>query len=101
LATAVRSLNRLFKTGISFTFYTSLTISVAMSAVIGYGGSLIGIVILLIIATGIGPGHECSMCWIADDVRNLLPLFLKCCESSRFRNHVLCEEPQSFGELCP
>ncbi len=38
LGTAVRSLNRLFKTGISFTFYTSLTIGVAMSAVIGYGG---------------------------------------------------------------
>ncbi len=38
LGTAVRSLNRLFKTGISFTFYTSLTIGMAMSAVIGYGG---------------------------------------------------------------
>lgn len=38
LGTGVRSLNKLFKTGISFTFYTSLTIGVAMSAVIGYGG---------------------------------------------------------------
>lgn len=38
LGTSVRSLNRLFRTGVSFTFYTSLTIGVAMSAVIGYGG---------------------------------------------------------------
>jgi ABC-type multidrug transport system fused ATPase/permease subunit len=38
LGMSVRSLNRLFGTGISFTFYTSLTIGVAMSAVIGYGG---------------------------------------------------------------
>lgn len=38
LGTAVRSLNKLFKTGISFTFYTSLTIGVGMSAVIGFGG---------------------------------------------------------------
>ena len=38
LGTSVRSLNRLFRTGISFTFYTSLTIGGAMSAVIGYGG---------------------------------------------------------------
>jgi ABC-type multidrug transport system fused ATPase/permease subunit len=38
LGTSVRSLNRLVRTGVSFTFYTSLTIGVAMSAVIGYGG---------------------------------------------------------------
>jgi len=38
LGTSVRSLNRLFRTGVSFTFYTSLTIGMAMSAVIGYGG---------------------------------------------------------------
>ena len=38
LGTSVRSLNRLFRTGVSFTFYTSLTIGLAMSAVIGYGG---------------------------------------------------------------
>ena len=38
LATTVRSYNRLFTTGISFTFYTSLTIGLAMSAVIGLGG---------------------------------------------------------------
>jgi ABC-type multidrug transport system fused ATPase/permease subunit len=38
LGTSVRSLNKLFRTGVSFTFYTSLTIGVAMSAVIGYGG---------------------------------------------------------------
>jgi ABC-type multidrug transport system fused ATPase/permease subunit len=38
LGTTVRSHNRLFRTGVSFTFYTSLTIGLAMSAVIGYGG---------------------------------------------------------------
>lgn len=38
LAVMVRAHNRLFRTGISFTFYTSLTIALAMSAVIGYGG---------------------------------------------------------------
>jgi ABC-type multidrug transport system fused ATPase/permease subunit len=38
LAVMVRSHNRLFRTGVSFTFYTSLTIGLAMSAVIGYGG---------------------------------------------------------------
>ena len=38
LGVMVRSHNRLFRTGISFTFYTSLTIGLAMSAVIGYGG---------------------------------------------------------------
>jgi len=38
LGVMVRSHNRLFRTGVSFTFYTSLTIGVAMSAVIGYGG---------------------------------------------------------------
>jgi ABC-type multidrug transport system fused ATPase/permease subunit len=37
LGVTVRSHNRLFRTGVSFTFYTSLTIGVAMSAVIGYG----------------------------------------------------------------
>jgi ABC-type multidrug transport system fused ATPase/permease subunit len=38
LGTSVRSLARLFQTGVSFTFFTSLTIGLAMSAVIGYGG---------------------------------------------------------------
>lgn len=38
LAASVRSLNRLFGTGVAFTFYTNLTIGLAMSAVIGYGG---------------------------------------------------------------
>lgn len=38
LGTTVRSYNRLFRTGVSFTFYTSLTIGLAMSAVIGLGG---------------------------------------------------------------
>ena len=38
LGTSVRSLTRLFRTGVSFTFYTSLTIGLAMAAVIGYGG---------------------------------------------------------------
>ncbi len=38
LSATVRSHNRLFRTGVSFTFYTSLTIGLAMSAVIGYGG---------------------------------------------------------------
>jgi ABC-type multidrug transport system fused ATPase/permease subunit len=38
LGTSARSLARLFRTGVSFTFYTSLTIASAMSAVIGYGG---------------------------------------------------------------
>jgi len=38
LGTSLRSFNRLFRTGVLFTFCTSLTIGVAMSAVIGYGG---------------------------------------------------------------
>jgi ABC-type multidrug transport system fused ATPase/permease subunit len=38
LGDTVRSLTKLFRTGVSFTFFTSLTIGVAMSAVIGYGG---------------------------------------------------------------
>jgi ABC-type multidrug transport system fused ATPase/permease subunit len=38
LGTSVRSLARLFRTGVSFTFFTSLTIGLAMSSVIGYGG---------------------------------------------------------------
>ena len=38
LATTVRSSNRLFTTGVAFTFYTSLAIGLAMSAVIGLGG---------------------------------------------------------------
>ena len=38
LGVSVRSLARLFRTGVSFTFYTSLTIGLAMAAVIGYGG---------------------------------------------------------------
>jgi ABC-type multidrug transport system fused ATPase/permease subunit len=38
LAATVRSYNRLFTSGVSFTFYTSLTIGLAMSAVIGLGG---------------------------------------------------------------
>lgn len=38
LGASVRSLARLFRTGVSFTFYTSLTIGLAMAAVIGYGG---------------------------------------------------------------
>jgi ABC-type multidrug transport system fused ATPase/permease subunit len=38
LGVTVRSHNRLFRTGVAFTFYTSLTIGLAMSAVIGYGG---------------------------------------------------------------
>jgi len=37
LATTVRSYNRVFMTGIWFTFYTSLTIGLAMAAVIGLG----------------------------------------------------------------
>jgi ABC-type bacteriocin/lantibiotic exporter with double-glycine peptidase domain len=38
LGTTVRSYNKLFRTGVFFTFYTSLTIGLAMSAVIGLGG---------------------------------------------------------------
>lgn len=38
LGTTVRSFNQLFRTGVSFSFYTSLTIGVATSAVIGLGG---------------------------------------------------------------
>jgi ABC-type multidrug transport system fused ATPase/permease subunit len=38
LATTFRSYNRLFRAGVTFTFYTSLTIGLAMSAVIGLGG---------------------------------------------------------------
>jgi ABC-type multidrug transport system fused ATPase/permease subunit len=38
LGARVRSFDRFFRTGVSFTFYTSLTVGLAMSAVIGYGG---------------------------------------------------------------
>ena len=38
LGVTVRLQNRLFRTGVSFTFYTSLTVGLAMSGVIGYGG---------------------------------------------------------------
>jgi ABC-type multidrug transport system fused ATPase/permease subunit len=38
LATTVRSHAKLFRTGVSFTFYTSLTVGLAMSAVIACGG---------------------------------------------------------------
>jgi ABC-type multidrug transport system fused ATPase/permease subunit len=38
LGTTVRSYNQLFKTGVWFTFCTSLTVGIAMSAVIGLGG---------------------------------------------------------------
>ncbi|MBI3476430.1 MAG: ABC transporter ATP-binding protein [Acidobacteria bacterium] len=38
LGASVRSLTRLFRTGVWFTFFTSLTIGLAMSGVIGYGG---------------------------------------------------------------
>lgn len=38
LGTTLRSYNKLFRTGFSFTFCTSLTIGLAMSAVIGLGG---------------------------------------------------------------
>jgi len=38
LGARVRSLNRFFRTGVSFSFYTSLTVGLAMSAVVGYGG---------------------------------------------------------------
>jgi ABC-type bacteriocin/lantibiotic exporter with double-glycine peptidase domain len=38
LAWSVRSQERLFRTGVWFTLYTSLAVVVAMSAVIGYGG---------------------------------------------------------------
>jgi ABC-type multidrug transport system fused ATPase/permease subunit len=38
LGLSVRSFNRLFRTGVFFTFYTSLTMGVALSAVVGYGG---------------------------------------------------------------
>jgi ABC-type multidrug transport system fused ATPase/permease subunit len=38
LGTSVRSLVRLFRNGVWFTFYTSLSIALAMSAVVGYGG---------------------------------------------------------------
>jgi ABC-type multidrug transport system fused ATPase/permease subunit len=38
LATTIRSYNQLFRTGLWFTFSTSLTIGLAMSAVIGLGG---------------------------------------------------------------
>ena len=38
LGSSVRSLIRLFRTGVSFTFFTSLTIGLAMASVIGYGG---------------------------------------------------------------
>jgi ABC-type multidrug transport system fused ATPase/permease subunit len=38
LGTTLRSSNQLFRTGISFTFSTSLTVGLAMAAVIGSGG---------------------------------------------------------------
>jgi len=38
LGASLRSFNRLFRTGVLFTFCTSLTIGLAMSAVIWYGG---------------------------------------------------------------
>lgn len=38
LGTSARSMAKLFRTGIWFTFYTSLTIALAMAAVVGYGG---------------------------------------------------------------
>jgi len=38
LGCSVRSLAKLFRTGVSFTFFTSLTVGLAMAAVIGYGG---------------------------------------------------------------
>jgi ABC-type bacteriocin/lantibiotic exporter with double-glycine peptidase domain len=38
LGRAARSLVGLFRTGVRFTIYTSLTITLAMSAVVGYGG---------------------------------------------------------------
>jgi ABC-type bacteriocin/lantibiotic exporter with double-glycine peptidase domain len=38
LGTSIRSLVRLFRTGVWLTFYTSLTIACAMSAIVGYGG---------------------------------------------------------------
>jgi len=38
LGTKIHSYNRLYRTGVSFTFHTSLIIGLAMSVVIGYGG---------------------------------------------------------------
>jgi ATP-binding cassette, subfamily B, bacterial MsbA len=38
LGTTIQSYNRLYRTGVSFTFNTSLIIGLAMSVVIGYGG---------------------------------------------------------------
>lgn len=38
LGRSARSMAKLFRTGIWFTFYTSLTIALAMAAVVGYGG---------------------------------------------------------------
>jgi ABC-type multidrug transport system fused ATPase/permease subunit len=38
LGTTIQSYNRLYRTGVSFTFHTSLIIGLAMSVVIGYGG---------------------------------------------------------------
>ena len=38
LYTSARSLVRLFHAGVWFTFYTSLSVALAMSAVVGYGG---------------------------------------------------------------
>lgn len=38
LGTKIHSYNRLYRTGVSFTFYTSLIIGLAMSVVMGYGG---------------------------------------------------------------
>jgi ABC-type multidrug transport system fused ATPase/permease subunit len=38
LGSSLWSVTRLFRTGVSFTFFTSLTIGLAMAGVIGYGG---------------------------------------------------------------
>jgi subfamily B ATP-binding cassette protein MsbA len=38
LGGSLRSLAKLFRTGVSFTFFTSLTVGLAMAAVIGFGG---------------------------------------------------------------
>jgi ABC-type multidrug transport system fused ATPase/permease subunit len=41
LATTVRSHNQLLRAGVAFTFYTSLTIGLAMSVVVGLGGWIV------------------------------------------------------------
>jgi ABC-type multidrug transport system fused ATPase/permease subunit len=38
LGARIRSYNRLFKTGVVFSFYTSLTVGLSTAAVVGYGG---------------------------------------------------------------